>query len=141
MAEGTANVAFFKELASVLGNVVKVITKDNKSYTGTLKGFDRNTLSVVLVDAVDEENTKYQKIFIYGSTIKYFTKEKEAFNLQGLAKELERMFPPGGVVYHEDGNVIAIMNKVYVTEDGVEGTGLLADRVRSVYEKYVAQNK
>ena len=44
------------------------------------------------------------------------------------------------VKYYEEARVIVVANRVKVTEEGVvEGTGPIAERVRKIYEEYVAE--
>ncbi|MFX1474664.1 MAG: Lsm family RNA-binding protein, partial [Promethearchaeota archaeon] len=50
-------------------------------------------------------------------------------------------FPPGEVKFIEEAQVILVLNKVRVTEQGVEGTGPLADRIRRVYTRFVEEQE
>jgi hypothetical protein len=45
------------------------------------------------------------------------------------------------VEFFEDSRIIRVLKKVRVTEDGVEGEGPLADRIRQVYDKYILEQK
>jgi len=132
---------FFKELTALLGSRIEVNTDIGKSYNGILKGFDRNTLSVVLADAKDNQGTYYHRIFIRGEKINEIIKAEEPFDIKGLYLELEKIFPPGEVEFFEDSRIIRVLKKVRVTEDGVEGEGPLADRIRQVYDKYILEKK
>jgi len=48
---------------------------------------------------------------------------------------------PSLVVVREDLGVIMVMDKIKVTEKGVEGTGLAADKARTIYDEYVRETK
>jgi small nuclear ribonucleoprotein (snRNP)-like protein len=137
MSEVAAMRAFNRELAAVVGATIEVTTNDGKIYSGTLKGIDQNTLSIVLSEVVDmKDNSSIPKIFIYGSSIVSFAVSEKEISLEGLAKELEKTFPPGGVQYHPDagsgGGVIVVMNKIRITSEGVDGSGPLYERVRDI---------
>ncbi len=132
---------FFKELSALLGSRIEVNTDIGKSYTGILKGFDRNTLSIVLAEAKDNQGNFYHRIFIRGEKINEIVKAEEPFDIKGLYHELQKIFPPGEVEFFEDSRIILVLKKVRVTEDGVEGEGPLADRIRQVYDKYILEQK
>ncbi|MHA1238259.1 MAG: Lsm family RNA-binding protein [Candidatus Odinarchaeia archaeon] len=141
MSESTASLRFFRELAALLESPINVVLDSGKVYTGTLKGYEPSTLSLCLANAKDDKGNKYHRIFLYGSRILEITKTEEPFDLEGLAKELKTIFPPGEVKYLEDARVIVILNKIKVTEDGVEGTGPLAERVYKVYKSFIEEKK
>ena len=139
MSQSTGARHFFKELASLIGATVVVRTNTAKSLTGKMRGYDPSTLSVVLGNARDAEGNLYHRILITGHTILELVKTEDPFDLKGLAEQLETLFPPGEVRFLEDARVIVVLNKVRVTEEGVEGTGPLADRIRKVYTRFVEE--
>ncbi len=141
MSDVTAMRAFNRELASVIGATVNVITNTGKTYTGTLRGIDQNTLSLVLSDVhCIEDECDIPKIFIYGRSIVSFSLSEKEVTLEGLAKELEKQFPPGGVNYFPDTQIIVVMNKVRITKDGVEGSGPLYERVAEVARRWMDEH-
>jgi small nuclear ribonucleoprotein (snRNP)-like protein len=139
MAQSTGARHFFKELASLIGATVVVSTNTGKILTGKMRGYDPTTLSVVLADAHDKKGTLYHRIVVTGHTILELVKTEDPFDLKGLTEQLETLFPPGEVRFLEDARVIVVLNKVRVTEQGVEGTGPLADRIRKVYARFVEE--
>jgi len=141
MAQSTGARHFFKELASLIGATVVVSTNTGKTLTGKMRGYDPATLSVVLADARDSKGALYHRIVITGHTILELVKTEDPFDLKGLAEQFEALFPPGEVRFLEDARVIVVLNKVRVTEQGVEGTGPLADRVRKVYTRFVEEQQ
>ena len=91
MSEVAALRAFNREIAAVMGATVDVVLSNGKKYTGTLKGFDQNSLSIILSDVVDHgDESKTPKIFIYGKSIVSFSVAEIEVSLEGLAKQLEK---------------------------------------------------
>jgi small nuclear ribonucleoprotein (snRNP)-like protein len=138
MSDVAAMRAFNRELAAVIGGSVEVVMNNGNKYSGTLKGIDQNSLSIILSDVTShEDGAQIPKIFLYGGSITSFAVAEEEVSLEGLAKELEKSFPPGGVRYFPDsgtggGGVVVVMNKIRITLTGVEGSGPLYDRVKDV---------
>ncbi len=141
MSQSTAARHFLKELASLIGATVVVTTSSGKAFTGKMKGYDPSSLSVCLSDARGSDDKIYHKIFLTGRTILEIVKTEEPFDLKGLAEQLETLFPPGEVKFIEEAHVIVVLNKVRVTEQGVDGTGPLADRIRRVYNRFVEEQE
>lgn len=140
MSEVAALRAFNRELISVVGSTVSVVTTGGKTYTGTLKGIDQSTLSIVLSDVTSDEDGKIPKIFIYGSGIVSFSVAEEDISLEGLVRELEKVFPPGGVKYYPDTKVIVVMNKIRITPEGVDGSGPLFERVVQIAQPWLEEH-
>jgi len=141
MSEVAAMRAFNRELAAVVGATIEVTTNDGKSYSGTLKGIDQNTLSIVLSEVVDlKTNASIPKIFIYGSSIVSFSVSEKEVSLEGLAKELEKTFPPGGVRFFPETGVIVVMNKIRITPEGVDGSGPLYERVAAIADDWLKEH-
>jgi small nuclear ribonucleoprotein (snRNP)-like protein len=140
MSEVAAMRAFNRELAAVVGATVEVVINTGKSYAGTLKGIDQNTLSIVLSDVVADGETSIPKIFIYGSSIVTFSVAEREISLEGLAKELEKTFPPGGVQFYPDTGIILVMNKIRISKDGIEGSGPLYERVAVIADDWLKEH-
>lgn len=141
MADVAAMKAFNRELSAVVGASIEVKIKDGKTYAGTLKGIDMTTLSIVLSDVTDmETNSKIPKIFIYGSNILSFSVAEREVSLEGLAKELEKSFPPGGVRFFPETGVIVVMNKIRITPEGVDGSGPLYERVAAIADDWLKEH-
>lgn len=127
---------FFGEFTKMLNSNVK-ITTDKKVYTGILVGYDRDSMAICLKDAADAEGTNYKKIVIYGRIISEIIETKKAFDLKRLAEDLQTMFPKGEVKLDSEADAIIVLNKIKVTEKGVQGSGPLAERVRTVYNRFI----
>ena len=141
MSDVAAMRSFNRELAAVVGATIEVATKDGKTYSGTLKGIDQNTLSIILSEVVDlKDGSKIPKIFIYGNSIVSFSVAEIEVSLEGLAKELEKTFPPGGVRFFPETGVIVVMNKIRITPEGVDGSGPLYERVAAIADDWLKEH-
>lgn len=132
--------AFNRELAAVVGATVEVAINTGKTYTGTLKGIDQTSLSIVLSDVVTDSGINIPKIFIYGSSIITFSVAEREISLEGLVKELEKTFPPGGVQFYPDTGIILVMNKIRISKDGIEGSGPLYERVAVIADDWLKEH-
>jgi small nuclear ribonucleoprotein (snRNP)-like protein len=128
---------FGEETLQFLGKKVSVETSDQKIYNGTLTGIDEK-LDVVL-DNVDIQGTL--KLILNGSFVKEIKLMEKPFDFKALSDRLARVFP-GLVKIREDVGAIIVMDKIKVTQAGVEeGVGLAADRVRAIYEEFMRETK
>ncbi len=132
--------AFNRELAAVVGATVEVVINTGKTYSGTLKGIDQTSLSIVLSDVIADGETSIPKIFLYGSSIVSFSVAEREVSLEGLAKELEKTFPPGGVQFYPDTGIILVMNKIRISKDGIEGSGPLYERVAVIADDWLKEH-
>ncbi|MHA1965315.1 MAG: Lsm family RNA-binding protein [Candidatus Thorarchaeota archaeon] len=140
MSDVAAMRAFNRELAAVVGATVEVVINTGKTYSGTLKGIDQNSLSIVLSDVVADDETSIPKIFIYGGSIVTFSVAEREISLEGLVKELEKTFPPGGVQFYPDTGIILVMNKIRISKDGIEGSGPLYERVAVIADDWLKEH-
>jgi len=133
--------SFNRELSAVVGATVEVTTTGGKTYAGTLRGIDQNSLSIVLSDVVDmKDGGNIGKIFLYGNSIVSFSVAEKEISLEGLAKELEKTFPPGGVRFFPETGVIVVMNKIRITPEGVDGSGPLYERVAAIADDWLKEH-
>lgn len=128
---------FYEEILQFVGKKVSIVTSYDKNYNGTLSAIDER-LDTVLENV---EGQGILRIVINGSFVKEIKLLEKPFDLKGLADRLSRVFP-GLVKTREDVNAIIVMDKIKVTEHGIEeGTGLAADRVKSIYEEFMREFK
>src|SRR5215212_476170 len=126
---------FGEETLQFLGKKVSIETSDQKVYNGTLTGID-DKLDVVL-DNVNVEGIL--KLILNGSFVKEIKLMEKPFDLKALSDRVARVFP-GLVKIREDVGAIIVMDKIKVTQGGVEeGVGLAADRVRAIYEEFMRE--
>ncbi len=129
---------FQKELSSLINEEVIVELKSNVRLKGILKAIDPASLSIVLGDVVLNNET-YKSIIINGDMISTIYLKEKRVNLDELREQLERVFPKM-VYYRKDQGVIYVMNRIKVTEKGVEGErGPVYDRVKRIYDEFMAK--
>lgn len=130
---------FGEELATMIGRTVTVETKDGREYSGTLLAVDEG-LSLVL-DKVVGAGEGVHKLVLNGDVVREMRLMEKPFDFRALGERLNRVFP-GLVQVREDVGAIIVMEKVKVTEKGVvEGTGLAAEKVKSIYDEFVRDTK
>ncbi|MGV8107096.1 MAG: Lsm family RNA-binding protein [Nitrososphaerota archaeon] len=128
---------FYEEILQFVGKKVSIETSYDKNYSGTLSAIDEK-LDTVLENV---EGQGILRIIINGSFVKEIKLLEKPFDLKGLADRLSRVFP-GLVKIREDVKAIIVMDKIKVTEYGIEeGSGLAADRVKSIYEEFMREFK
>jgi hypothetical protein len=112
---------FGEESIQFLGKKISIETSDKKTYSGTLIGII--------------------KMIINGSFIKEIRLMEKPFDLKALADRFSRVFP-GLVKLREDVRAIIVMDKIKVTQNGIEeGTGLAADRIKAIYDEFIRETK
>ena len=128
---------FGEESIQFLRKKVSIETSDKKTYGGTLIGINEK-LDVILEDL---ETSGIIKIIINGSFIKEIRLMEKPFDLKALAERFSRVFP-GLVRVREDVGAIIVMDKIKVTQNGIEeGTGLAADRIKAIYDEFIRETK
>ncbi len=129
---------FTAEFSSLVDKHVVVRTTNGQSFEGVLLGYETSSYSVVLKDARTPSGEVFPRLIIYGHAIAEIRLTEPPLDMEELAKRLEELFPKM-VKYAPEARVITIMDRIRVTERGVEGSGPLAERVRSIYEKFVEE--
>ena len=128
---------FYEEILQFVGIKVSIETSYDKNYSGTLSAIDEK-LDIVLENV---EGQGILRIIINGSFVKEVKLLEKPFDLKGLGDRLSRVFP-GLVKIRDDVKAIIVMDKIKVTEYGIEeGSGLAADRVKSIYEEFMREFK
>jgi small nuclear ribonucleoprotein (snRNP)-like protein len=135
---GAAKRTYQKEIIAFTNKRVAVILKDGKKYIGELKGVNPETLTCVLIKAKrGGESTELHRICLNGDQVSEIFLEEAPFDLTGLKEELEQIFRrPGDVKMYDEAGLIVVLERVRVSETGVEGTGPVADRVRAIFNRY-----
>ncbi len=123
----------------MLGRKVLVNLIGGSFYRGQLVGIDQG-LNIILVDVTNDKNERFPKVLVKSEAIRDIALVEEYIDLRELAKILEKYFP-GMVKYIEETNTIIVSENVTVTEEGVKGTGLVARRVKEIYDEYVQTRK
>ena len=129
---------FNKELADLKGKYITVVTTTGKSFNGLLKAWNPDTFDLCLANVNEGKNT-YFKVFLRGPIISEILISEQPFDLHALAADLRSRLNllEADVKVFDDARIIQVLNKVKVSEKGVEGTGPVADRVRAVFESFM----
>ncbi|MEM2873828.1 MAG: Lsm family RNA-binding protein [Nitrososphaerales archaeon] len=122
----------------MIGRKVSVETSEGRTYEGDLVGIDEK-LNIIL-DNVLGAGDKVYKMVLNSDFIKEIRLVEKPFDLKALADRLNKVFP-GLVKLREDIRSIIVMDKIKVTEQGVEGSGLATERVKSVFDEFVRETK
>jgi LSM domain. len=128
----------------MLDKPVTVRLVDGKSYYGTLSGFDLPSLVISLTNAKDNSNNSYYKVVLNGNIIaEIIVKSAPIFDPKEFGETVEKAMSlrPGDVKVYEEAGVVTIMDKIKVTEAGVEGSGPLAQRVYDVFNEYIERKR
>jgi hypothetical protein len=76
-----------------------------------------------------------------GGSVREIRLTERPFDFRALGERLSRVFP-GLVSVREDIGAIIVMEKIKVTDKGVtEGTGLAADKVKTIFDDYMREPK
>ncbi len=127
---------FAKEVAELLNEDVVVEISGGERITGRLKAFDPRTLSIVLEDVIIGEES-YRKVIISGDRISRIFLREKRIDMEKLKEAIEKFFPKL-VEYRKDIGVILVMNRIKVTDRGVEGPpGPATERVKKIFEDFV----
>ncbi|MFW9895071.1 MAG: Lsm family RNA-binding protein [Candidatus Thorarchaeota archaeon] len=124
------------ELGTLIDKIVKVYIDKEKFFVGQLKGISEDS-NLILINAKNEKNKSFPKLFIRSNFYNYVSLEEEPFPMLALSERIATIFSKGHVNYIEDQNIISILSgKIIVDESGVRGEGPSADRVRKIYEQF-----
>lgn len=123
---------FSDEINGFVGRRVSVETSEGRIYRGILTSIDES-LNLILENTDDN----IDKLIINGNFVKEI-KLARPFDVKSFVEKLNVVFP--GLVKVVE-NTIIVMDKIIVTEKGVEGSGLAADRVRTIYQQFVKESK
>ena len=140
LSSTSASKRFLSELSLLLGKRVAVTTVRDKVFRGRLLGYDPVSLSLCLADVEASTREHHPRVIVRGEAVSEIILEEEPFDLQGLAERLEKVFPNLVKVY-EEANLITVMDRIKVTPQGVEGTGPMYERVKRIYDQFVAEKK
>ena len=129
---------FNKELADLSDKYITVVTLSGKSFNGLLKAWNPDSFDMCLAN-VKEGKNHYFKVFLRGNSISEILITEQPFDLMALAVELREKLNllEADVKLFDDARLIKVLNKVKVTEKGVDGTGPVADRVRVVFDQFM----
>lgn len=144
MALVDASRRLISELASSIDKKVKVVLSDGRSYEGILLGFDHPSLNLLLGSVVNEKGEKFPKVIIKGEKIsEILITEIPLFDPEEFKEVLirEMRIPEHVVKVIPEARVVEVQGRYRVGEDGVVGTGPLAETIHSIYKKYIESRR
>ncbi|MEM1508534.1 MAG: Lsm family RNA-binding protein [Thermofilaceae archaeon] len=136
----TALRRFNAEFSSLVDKHVVVRTVNGDSYEGILLGYETSRYNIILRDARTSKGETYPRLIVYGHVIVDVRLTEAPLDMEELARRLEEVFPKM-IKYIPEARVITVLERIRVTERGVEGTGPIAERVRSIFDKFVEEWK
>ena len=131
------------EISSWQGKKIFVRLVDGRHYEGVVEAIDNQSLNVLLSDAVNEKGERFHKVLIRGQQIsEIIIPQQELFDPQEFAEILERelKLAPGAIKVYPEIETVMVYG-IKVTRNGVEGSGPLAQKVYSIFEKYISSKQ
>ncbi|BBD71980.1 Sm ribonucleoprotein [Sulfodiicoccus acidiphilus] len=128
------------DLNALVDKQVTVKLVSGRSYTGVLSSFDSGSLMLSLTEARDDQNNYYSRVIINGTVVsEVLVKSSPTFDVREFADMLEKNLSlrPGDIKVYEGAQVVTVMDKIKVSEAGVEGNGPLAQRISDVFKDYM----
>ncbi len=129
---------FTEEILTFLGKKVAVETSDNRTIQGVLIGVGEK-MDLILGEPVGVDEG-VMKMVLNGEFVKEIKLLEKPFDLRALSDRLTRVFP-GMVSLREDLQIITVMDKIRVSEQGVVGEGLAFDKVKGVFDEFARESK
>lgn len=132
------------DLNTLIDKTIIVKLSNNKTYSGILSSFELSPFIISLTNAKDNENNTYYKVIINGSVItEILVKNAPIFDprefAELVAKELN--IRSADIKVYEEAGIVTILDKIKVSENGVEGSGPLAQKVYDIYNAYIEKKK
>lgn len=132
------------ELNSLLDKTVTVKLTNNKTYSGILTSYELSPFILTLTNAKDNDNNVYYKVILNGNVItEILVKSSPIFDPREFAdlvtKELN--LRPADVKVYEEVGIVLVLDKIKVSENGVEGSGPLAQRIYDLFNDYINKKK
>jgi len=134
---------FYSEVSGLIDKKVYVRLVDGKIYKGVLLGIDQPSMNIVLGDA-DAEGKRFFRVVISGSRISEIIVEEtpvfdpeEFFNV--VVQRLN--INPANVKVYRDSGLVVILDRYRVSENGVEGSGALANKIYDIWQEYMESRK
>ncbi|RLE89470.1 MAG: small nuclear ribonucleoprotein (Sm) [Thermoprotei archaeon] len=138
MSLTTLSKRFNSEIQALLDRHITIVTLNGEKYSGTLVGFNPSTRDLCLANAVNSEGESFTRLIVYGHSISIVYTKEVLLDLKEFAEILEKHFPRM-VKYYEEGRVITVMDRIRITEHGVEGTGVMAERIKRLFDVYLKE--
>ncbi|MET1160238.1 MAG: Lsm family RNA-binding protein [Thermoprotei archaeon] len=132
------------ELTNLVNKKVKVILVNGKEYEGILAGFDHPSLNLLLEEATDNKGSKYPVVIIRGNQVsEILAIEIPVFDPEDFKNYIVReiKIPDHLVQVIPEARAVIVQGRYKVTENGVEGTGPMAETLYVHFKKYIEERK
>lgn len=132
------------DINSLIDKNIIVKLTNNKTYTGQLTSFEITPFIITLTNAKDNENNKFYKVIINGNLIsEILIQSQPLFNPKEFAEIVQRSLNlrQADIKVYEEAGIVVILDKIKVSENGVEGSGALAQRIYDLYNEYMEKRK
>jgi small nuclear ribonucleoprotein (snRNP)-like protein len=132
------------DLSLMLDKSVVVKLTNNKTYTGVLSSYEISPFLLSLTNAKDNENNTYYKVLINGEYVsEILMKNTPIFEPREFASFLEKALGlrQTDIKVYEEAGVVVVLDKIKVSESGVEGSGPMAQKVYDVFNDYIKRKK
>ncbi|BDB97174.1 Lsm family RNA-binding protein [Saccharolobus caldissimus] len=132
------------ELNNLIDKTVVVKTINNKTYIGQLYAYELSPFIISLINVKDENNNVFYKLLINGNIIsEIIIKNPPLFEPREFAEIVERSLNlrPADIKVYEEAGVVTILEKIKVSQNGVEGSGPMAQRIYDIYNEYINKKK
>ena len=139
----TAKRDYSREITQFLRKRTTLEMRDGRIWSGFLSAITTEGMGFIVLSkgtlktASNEFVREVHKVFININDVVTIYLEEEPFDIRGLATELEKVFrQPGHVKLYEESGLIVVLDRVKVNEQGVDGVGPVADRVRAIFNRF-----
>jgi small nuclear ribonucleoprotein (snRNP)-like protein len=144
MSVSEASRRLVQELSAILDKRVRVVLESGKIYEGILAGFDHPSLNLLLRDAVDSNGAKYTKILVKGEKVSEIVMLEEPLfdpeEFKGLLLR-EMKLQEHAVRVIPEIRAVEVLGRYRISEEGVMGSGPMAETLYSLFKKYMEQKK
>jgi len=109
-----------------------------------LVGFDHPSLNILLKSVTDESGLKYSKIIVKGERIsEIIAVEEPLFDPEEFKEFLlrELKLQEHAVKVIPEARSVEVLGRYRVSEEGVMGSGAMAETLYGVYKKYIELKK
>ncbi|ACP38600.1 Lsm family RNA-binding protein [Saccharolobus islandicus] len=132
------------ELNNLIDKTIIVKTTNGKTYTGQLYAYELSPFIISLTNVKDDNNNTFYKLMINGNTIsEIIIKNPPLFEPREFAELVEKSLNlrPADIKVYEETGVVTILERIKVSQNGVEGSGPMAQRIYDLYNDYINKKK
>jgi small nuclear ribonucleoprotein (snRNP)-like protein len=132
------------ELNNLIDKTIIVKTTNGKTYTGQLYAYELSPFIISLTNVKDDNNNTFYKLMINGNIIsEIIIKNPPLFEPREFAELVEKSLNLrlADIKVYEETGVVTILERIKVSQNGVEGSGPMAQRIYDLYNDYINKKK